>query len=106
MHIVILFKTDLQAEELAYNWVPDPIGSRQKVIDSMQKVLGFEIKTHKFSYEEVDSLMYFTIEEVENPRSITISYEGTEKDLELIKEICKALNVKIYDAESGEFINC
>ena len=50
--------------------------------------------------------MYFTIEEVENPRSITISYEGTEKDLELIKEICKALNVKIYDAESGEFINC
>jgi hypothetical protein len=105
MQIGLILKTDESLDGLGKDWVPKPIGEISSIYNAFEKVLGFIPESNEFCYDQKGCLIYFTIENDEFPKSISVNYGSGDKELSTIKELCSVLGTKFYDSEACDFVN-
>ena len=86
-----------QAEDLGHDWVPVPLGPRLVVEDTVAELLsGAKHLMLSANIEGPD--------ESDDPRAITISGVWGDEERAVLRELCKRLSARFYDAEMGSFV--
>ena len=101
--IGMIVKTNQQIDDLTEDWMPDGIDI-QKLVGAFINVLGYSPTTEEFYHDQDDSLIYFTIDDLKNPRAITFSCSSGGAEAALINSLAADLDAKIYDIESNDFV--
>ena len=101
--IGMIVKTDQQIDELTKDWVPDGFDV-QKLLGAFINVLGYSPTTEEFCHDQDDNLMYFTVDNLEQPRAITFSCSAGGTEAVLINSLAADLKAKIYDIEMNKFV--
>ena len=101
--IGVIIKTEKQANELTEEWIPDIIGV-SNLDDAFTQVLGYSPTTEDFCHDKDGNLIYFTVDDLQEPRSIAFTCTVSGSEAAIITDLATILMAKIYDSESGEFI--
>lgn len=96
--IGLIFREYRDLESLPEDWVPQPLGSRQFVGQTLAECLAREVRSFNLSFR------IEAVEESDEPRTISVSGVFVEDELVLIKCLCEKLDARFYDAESGDFV--
>lgn len=95
----IIFRENRQLKELPEDWIPTPLGTRQKVSeivgDIMRTVPSGRLALTVTVEGEDQSL---------DPRTISVSGVWGDAEMMLIRALCLAFDARFYDAETAEFI--
>ena len=70
--IGIIIRADKEVEELEKDWVPSAF-SVSELSEAFEKVLGYVPSTESFCHEEGEALIYFTIDDLAEPRAVTFN---------------------------------
>ena len=100
--IGVIVKTELDADELSLDWVPEALGINL-VISAFQDLLGYTPAKEEFTHDVDSTLIYFTIDDMQYPKAIAFSCTANSPEAELINSLAEKLNAKIYDSEMCEF---
>lgn len=95
----IIFREARQLDTLPKDWIPEPLGTRQKVSEIVEGIMravpsGRLALTVTVESEE-DSL---------EPRTISVSGVWGDAEMGVIRALCLALEARFYDAETADFI--
>ncbi len=101
--IGIIVQTDKEVEDLDKDWVPS-IFSVSELSKAFEQVLGYAPSSEEFCHEEGETLIYFTIDDLEEPRAITFNCAMSGAQAVIIKSLTSLLRAKIYDSEAGSFV--
>jgi len=104
MNIGIIVKTNKSASELSNDWVPEPLGSKQFIYDTLSEILNVSVNSDEYTYDKNNILIYFTIENETNPKAISVSYGSGNNELKILHLICSIIGAKLYDGEASDFI--
>ena len=104
MNISIIVKTNKSASELSDNWVPEALGSKQLIYNTLSEILNISVNDEEFTYDKNNTLIYFTIENESNPKAISVTYGSGNNELEILHLICSTIGAKLYDSEASDFI--
>jgi hypothetical protein len=93
--IGLIFRCDCEADEMASNFVPRPLGSRNEVLSAISELTDPTL-----------SLRMTVEEESESPEPRTISVSGTwaDQEMSVIRRLCDRLKARFYDAETCDFL--
>lgn len=101
--IGVICKAQEGMEGLAKDWVPEAF-SEFELKTVFYNVLGCELKEESFNYEAGDILIHFTLEGLPAPQAISFSCARSPENQKLIETIAQALRAKVYDSETGDFL--
>jgi hypothetical protein len=101
--IGIIVKTDREVEELNQDWVPSAFNASE-LSAAFEEVLGYVPSIEEFCHKKGETLIYFTVDDLSEPKAITFNCTMVSAQAEIIKSITKMLGAKIYDSESGSFV--
>ncbi|WP_041522007.1 hypothetical protein [Gilvimarinus agarilyticus] len=101
--IGIIVQTDKDVDDLDKDWVPS-IFSVSELSKAFEKVLGYVPSTEEFCHEEGEILIYFSIDDLAEPRAITFNCTLTGAQADIVKRIAAFMGAKIYDSETGTFV--
>jgi hypothetical protein len=101
--IGVIVKTEMDAEELSLNWLPDSM-SEQAITTAFQETLTYSPNKKEFVHEQGQCLIHFTIDDGKPPRAISFSCSVNQSSAQLLNKLAKMLNAKIYDSESCCFV--
>ena len=96
--IAIIVRAEAGLEELGENWVPLPLGERHSIESIVKDVISTE------SDQLLLSLEIEGPDESDLPRSITASGVWGAEERRVLRSLCQRLSARLYDAESGGFI--
>ena len=100
--IGIILRAQDNIENLSSDWVPEAILSSD-VNAAFVNILGYAPYKEEFTYDDGDSLIHFTIDNLSEPRAITFNCTMSGENAAIIKKLTYQLGAKIYNSESGEF---
>jgi|SRR5690554_1121648 hypothetical protein len=101
--IGIIIRADKEVEELEKDWVPSAF-SVSELSEAFEKVLGYVPSTESFCHEEGEALIYFTIDDLAEPRAVTFNCALVGEQAEIIKSIAGILGARVYDSEAGAIV--
>ena len=101
--IGMIVKTDKRADELTEDWVPDSIDI-QMFYNAFIHVLGYSPITEEFCFDRDGNLIYFIVDDLQAPRAVTFSCSAGGTEAGIINRLAADLEAKIYDSESGDFV--
>jgi len=93
--LIVKAKADL--DQLPRDWVPEPLGSRSKVMAAIAQCIPQDPSLAL-------SLLVEEPHESEEPRCITASGVWGPKESAVLAHLCQVLGARFYDAEAAEFI--
>jgi hypothetical protein len=88
--IGVLVKTDLEIADMGKDWTPYAIDT-QLLIEAFNRVLGHSLKNKKFCYNQDGCLIHFTIDDLENPFSVSFNCTLSKAESRIIKNISTIL---------------
>ena len=101
--IGVLVKTDLDIEALNKDWIPNLINAKL-LNQAFLAVLGYIPQSEKFCHKSENCMIHFTVDDLNNPRSLSFNCTLTETASEIIKKISDSIGTKIYCGEECDFI--
>lgn len=101
--IGIIFKTHIEVEEMGVDWEPELINC-DELMQSLNKTLGYAPEEVEFAHERDGVLIYFTIDSLEKPRSITFSCTFGKSEEAIIRSIANDLGCRVFDSEMSDYI--
>jgi len=95
----IIFKEVCQLDSLPKDWIPAPLGTRPKVSEIVEGIMG--------TVPPGSLAITVTVESEEDslePRTISVSGVWGDAEMVVIRALCLALEARFYDAEIADFI--
>jgi len=84
-------------------WIPEAFGLSE-LNTAFEDAVGYAPSREEFCHEKDDVLIYFTIDDLAEPRSVTFNCALIGFQSEIIKNITESLGAKIYDSEACCFV--
>jgi hypothetical protein len=102
--IALILKATAEVEELAPDWVPEPLGAREAIRRRIREAGGVPmIAPDRFSLRDGGLWLELEIAEEEPPRSVTASGVFGDAERRCLRALCATLQARLYDAEEGRF---
>lgn len=102
--IGLILKASAEAEELATDWVPEPLAKREDIRLRIREAGGVPmVVPDRFSLRDTGLWLELEIGDEEPPRSITASGVLGEAERSCLRHLCASLGARLYDAEEGRF---
>jgi len=102
--IGIIVKTEAEVEDLDQEWIPEAF-ELSALNKAFEDAIGYIPSKEEFCHDKGDALIYFTIDDLNEPRAITINCTLSGVQAEIIKTIASRLDAKVYDSETCGFVD-
>jgi hypothetical protein len=97
-NVGIIVRADQEAANLGKDWVPLPLGTRADVLALVKRYIPAGDDSF-WLHVQVES-----VEESEDPRSISVSGNWGPRESAALKQLCTLLGARFYDAAAGQFV--